>query len=202
MARKLSKARRGTSLVVRDYHLYSGGRHLKTYAGQVGDLRDHASAGKKLAYAQLRGDGWVSQIGGRTSAQKLEGFIMWREGPDGEAEQVGSIRVTSPQGERSAMSPPEGFQTRQRKANRGRSRDWIRREGKLGGPGYTDRPTRVRRRILSDGIPTYGYRSVLGSLQVLLRNRDIHSDTRRTIKSDIKWLKAKYGGPGSFGIRG
>ena len=74
--------------------------------------------------------------------------------------------------------------------------------GKLGGPGYTDRPARVRRRILSDGIPTYGYRSVLGSLQVLLRNRDIHSDTRRTIKSDIKWLKAKYGGPGSFGIRG
>lgn len=94
-----------------------------------------------------------------------------------------------------------------------KSKPWIQREGKLGGPGYTDRADKTRHAILKrcveggtmklDGgtfdSPAYGYRSCLGSLQVLLRNRDIEPRTRAIIESDIAWLKSHYGGEARAG---
>lgn len=77
----------------------------------------------------------------------------------------------------------------------------IQREGKLGGPGYTERPARTRHMLLNRSVKTYGYRSTLGSLQVLLRNRDVFSDTARVIESDVAWLKAKHGSSGSVASR-
>ncbi len=76
---------------------------------------------------------------------------------------------------------------------------WIEREGKLGGPGYTKRKQKDRRKILRKCVKDYDYRSCLGSLMVLLRSSEIKGKTRKTIESDKKWLMKEFGGPGSFG---
>lgn len=76
---------------------------------------------------------------------------------------------------------------------------WITREGKLGGPGYTKKPAKTRHGILNNCVEEYGYRSCLGSLEVLLRNSEISNKVRKVINDDVKWLEEKYGGEGSFG---
>lgn len=76
---------------------------------------------------------------------------------------------------------------------------WIQREGKLGGPGYTERPQKQRREILAACVNEYGYRSCLGSVMVLMRNSEIAKKTRKVLESDKKWLMDTYGGAGSFG---
>lgn len=76
---------------------------------------------------------------------------------------------------------------------------WITREGKLGGSGYTKKPAKTRHAILNRCVEEYGYRSCLGSLEVLLRNEEISAKVRKVINDDVKWLKNKYGGEGSFG---
>lgn len=91
---------------------------------------------------------------------------------------------------------------RSRGAEKGPYREdpkWVQRKGKLGGPGYTKKTDRQRHAILNKCVKEYGYRSCLGSLQVLLRNSEISPKVRKTLKGDIAWLKDKYGGPGSFG---
>lgn len=75
---------------------------------------------------------------------------------------------------------------------------WIQREGKLGGPGYTDKTQKERRKILDRCVKEYGYRSCLGSIMVLLRSTELHKDTRKKLEKDKKYLMDKYGGPGSF----
>lgn len=69
----------------------------------------------------------------------------------------------------------------------------IQREGKLGGPGYTDRADRTRHAILNRCVEQYGYRSCLGSLQVLLRSTELKGAKRRVIEADKKWLMSSYG---------
>lgn len=76
---------------------------------------------------------------------------------------------------------------------------WITREGKLGGSGYTKKPAKTRHAILNRCVEEYGYRSCLGSLEVLLRSEEIKGKTRKVINDDVKWLKGQYGGEGSFG---
>lgn len=76
---------------------------------------------------------------------------------------------------------------------------WIQREGKLGGPGYTEKPQKKRREILTKCVKQFGYRSCLGSVMVLLRNSEISKKTRKVLESDKAWLMKTYGGPGSFG---
>lgn len=66
---------------------------------------------------------------------------------------------------------------------------WIRRENKLGGPGYTSRPERTRHMLLRRSLEHFGYRSTLGSLLVLLRNSSMGDKARRTIELDVAWLK-------------
>jgi hypothetical protein len=78
---------------------------------------------------------------------------------------------------------------------------WIRREGKIGGPGYTTRSATDRHRDLNRAVGKYGYRSTLGSLQVLLRSTTISREKKNRIARDKEWLKSKYGGSGSFGGR-
>jgi len=78
---------------------------------------------------------------------------------------------------------------------------WIQREGKLGGPGYTEKTQKERRKILKACEKEYGYRSCLGSIMVLLRSSELDAKTRKTLTSDKKWLEKTYGGPGSFGPR-
>ncbi len=76
---------------------------------------------------------------------------------------------------------------------------WIKRKGKLGGPGYTKRSRDTRRRLLGRSVKKWGYRSTLGSIMVLLRSTEISGRDRNTLDADKDWLKERYGGPGSFG---
>tara|TARA_R110000824_G_scaffold93519_5_gene226098 strand:+ start:3837 stop:4655 length:819 start_codon:yes stop_codon:yes gene_type:complete len=82
-----------------------------------------------------------------------------------------------------------------------RATPWITREGKLGGPGYTKRTAKARHALLNKCVKGYGYRSCLGSLQVLLLNSEMGNTARKVILTDKNWLEKKYGGPGSFGPR-
>ena len=68
---------------------------------------------------------------------------------------------------------------------------WIQREGKLGGPGYSHKSERERHRLLNCSLERFGYRSTLGSLTVLLRNRDISKKVSGVIKKDLLWLKSR-----------
>jgi len=84
---------------------------------------------------------------------------------------------------------------------RKRSRSpWIRRTGKLGGKGFLSKSPTTQRKILSGCVKKYGYRSCLGSVMVLNRNRSIRSKHGSKINSLVKYLKGKYGGKGSFGM--
>jgi hypothetical protein len=78
---------------------------------------------------------------------------------------------------------------------------WITHEGKLGGPGYTSKTQKERRKILDRCVKRDGYRSCLGSVMVLLRSSEISADVRKKLEKDKAYLKKTYGGPGSFGPR-
>lgn len=72
-------------------------------------------------------------------------------------------------------------------------RAWITRPGKLGGPGYLARPAAERHRLLDSCVTRYGYRSCLGSLMVLNRNREIKALHGPKIDGDKRYLEKKYG---------
>jgi len=73
------------------------------------------------------------------------------------------------------------------------TKPWITREGKLGGPGYTTKAASTRHGLLGRSVSKYGYRSTLGSVQVLLRDTEISPAKRRKLMADKAWLKRKYG---------
>jgi len=82
-----------------------------------------------------------------------------------------------------------------------RSKQWITRSGKLGGRGFLSKSASTQHSILSKCVKTYGYRSCLGSVMVLSRNRSIDRSHGIKINSLKNWLKKKYGGIGSFRSR-
>jgi hypothetical protein len=85
--------------------------------------------------------------------------------------------------------------------NKTRKPDWIKREGKLGGPGFLDKSELAQKRLLTKSVKKHGYRSTLGSIMVLERNRTIKRRHGKELENLRKWLVGKYGGPGSFGPR-
>jgi hypothetical protein len=74
-----------------------------------------------------------------------------------------------------------------------KSYGWIKREGKLGGPGYTKKTTAARHRILAGVVKKYGYRSALGSILALERSTQISATVRKVLVSDRVWLRETYG---------
>lgn len=70
---------------------------------------------------------------------------------------------------------------------------WITRKGKLGGPGYLSKSSTERHRLLSKCVSEYGYRSCLGSVMVLSRNRSVQAVHGSKLTQDREWLKNKYG---------
>lgn len=70
---------------------------------------------------------------------------------------------------------------------------WIQREGKLGGPGYTERSDRERHHILKCAVDEFGYRSTLGSLLVLLRGKNVRGKVKKTVEHDLAYLKDEFG---------
>ena len=83
-------------------------------------------------------------------------------------------------------------------ARGGLNKPWIRRQGKLGGPGYASRPARERQALLRAAVAKFGYRSTLGSILALERARRISSDVRGALVLDRRWLVQNYGGEGAF----
>lgn len=75
---------------------------------------------------------------------------------------------------------------------------WISasRKGKLGGPGYTHKSASERHRLLNACVRRYGYRSCLGSVQVLERNRAIKASHGPVLASDRLYLERAYGNRG------
>lgn len=94
---------------------------------------------------------------------------------------------------------PHRRDRRRRRANYDAQRDWIYRHGKLGGPGFLHRPTRDQHRLLAASVRRYGYRSTLGSLEVLNRTRLVRQRHGAKINALKAWLEFSYGGEGSFG---
>lgn len=78
---------------------------------------------------------------------------------------------------------------------------WITDEGNLGGPGYMSKTATERHAILDRCVDEHGYRSCLGSIQVLMRNRALYARHKRVLDSDNKYLVRTYGGAGAFGPR-
>jgi hypothetical protein len=77
----------------------------------------------------------------------------------------------------------------------------IRRQGKLGGKGYTTKPWSERQPILDSCVEKYGYRSCLGSIQVLLNIGTAGRKATDALEHDKEYLVTTYGGEGSFGPR-
>jgi len=75
---------------------------------------------------------------------------------------------------------------------------WITRPGKLGGEGFLTKASSTQKRLLTKCVKEHGYRSCLGSLMVLNRNRTIQRRHGRVIDGLKDWLKATYGGIGSY----
>jgi hypothetical protein len=75
------------------------------------------------------------------------------------------------------------------------SKKVVLRKGKLGGAGYTTRPWAERKRILDVGVKSYGYPSMLGSIQ-FLRNIGAgrqNPTVRRNLDRDHTYLVDTYG---------
>lgn len=70
---------------------------------------------------------------------------------------------------------------------------WITRKGKLGGPGFLSKTRGSRERLLDSCVKSYGYRSCLGSVNVLSRNRKVKAKYGAEIREMMNYLEDKYG---------
>lgn len=72
---------------------------------------------------------------------------------------------------------------------------WIKRKGKLGGPGYLSKPSSQRHYLLDKCVRGHGhgYRSCLGSIMVLERSSVLKQRYGKKLASDRKYLKNKFG---------
>lgn len=77
------------------------------------------------------------------------------------------------------------------------------KEGGLGGPGYLDKSSSARHKILDRCVKSDGYRTCLGRIQALsvLGKRTFSKADHSKLRGDREYLKRKYGGEGSFGPR-
>lgn len=89
------------------------------------------------------------------------------------------------------------------KPGRGKKVIKITDPGDLGGPGYLEKSTATRHRLLDACVRRKGYRSCLGKIEaisVFLKNTGT-AKQKATLVADRRYLVKKYGGPGSFGPR-
>jgi|SRR5579871_5975743 hypothetical protein len=75
-------------------------------------------------------------------------------------------------------------------ARYGHEKKWITRKGKLGGPGYVHKPSTIRHGLLNTCVNKNGYRSCLGSIMALERNRTIESKYGTKLAADRHYLEA------------
>lgn len=189
--------------------VYGAGGDYSTSPEKLGwrtnTRRSNPSRGKfkaqKYKYYRISGSGGPHIVDGRNSLKGLNAAQKKKYDTAQTAKETIGYSLTSSYAwmtnrERWAANEEA---TKRRKLRPNKSKDWITREGKLGGPGYSDKPVRTRHALLNKAVKGYGYRSTLGSLMVLLRNSHMGAKDRKVITADKNWLKAKYGGEGSFG---
>lgn len=70
---------------------------------------------------------------------------------------------------------------------------WITHEGKLGGHGYLHKSKAQRRKILDQCVKDWGYKSCLGSVLVLNRNKNIKALYGDIINEDKEYIMKKHG---------
>ena len=80
-------------------------------------------------------------------------------------------------------------------------KNWLTYKGKLEGPGYLSRDQEDRKKILKACIYRHGYRSCLGSLTALKRNKKTSDKYGSQLASNTAYLERNYGGKGSYGPR-
>lgn len=78
---------------------------------------------------------------------------------------------------------------------------WLTYKGKLGGPGYLTRSKDDREKLLKSCVYRHGYRSCLGSLTAMKRNKNTQQKFNPELESNSVYLKKDFGGVGSYGPR-
>lgn len=78
---------------------------------------------------------------------------------------------------------------------------WLSHKGKLEGPGYLSRHQDDRRGILKACVYRHGYRSCMGSLTALKRNRKTAKKYKSNLASNSSYVRRNFGGTGSYGPR-
>ena len=69
---------------------------------------------------------------------------------------------------------------------------WIQHRGALGGPGYAKKTTTLRHKLLARSVDHDGYATTMRRLSVLTRPVALSSKVRKTIVSDMAWLRRTY----------
>lgn len=85
------------------------------------------------------------------------------------------------------------------KKQKSKSQNWLSHKGKLEGRGYLNKKQDRRRQILKSCVHRHGYRSCLGSLTALKRNRKTRNKYKAQLESNSTHLSKSYGGIGSYG---
>lgn len=93
---------------------------------------------------------------------------------------------------RSYRSRRRSRHSRRRSHKSRKSYSWIKRSGKLGGPGFLHKSPKRQKTLLNKCVKKYGYRSCLGSVMVLERNSVIRKKYGNSLKRMRTYLKEKY----------
>lgn len=84
-------------------------------------------------------------------------------------------------------------------SRKSKSKNWLSHKGKLEGRGYLKKQQDTRHKILKSCVHRHGYRSCLGSLTALKRNRNTRDKYKSQLESNSTHLTKSYGGIGSYG---
>lgn len=75
-----------------------------------------------------------------------------------------------------------------------KERAWIQHPGKLGGPGFTNKPSKIRHELLNKCVSKHGYKSCLGSIMALERaKKHMAVSKAQHLSSDHRYLVDHYG---------
>jgi len=82
-----------------------------------------------------------------------------------------------------------------------KSKIWGSRSGKLDGRGYLKKNSSERQKLLRSCVNKHGYRSCLGSITILQRNKNTNHKYKNQLESNSDYLTKTYGGVGSYGAQ-
>ncbi len=72
---------------------------------------------------------------------------------------------------------------------------WIKHKGRLGGKGFLTKKTSEQKKLIKNCVKKYGYKSCLGAVNVLSRNRKIEKKYSKKLKQLSNIVKRYKLGP-------